>query len=71
MQKQSRIRYSLWMALSDVGGLTDGIYVVIGLVFTPIAAAYFERDLVKDSLFEPSSPSRRKQGRIQLAHALD
>ena len=71
MQVQSRTRYSFWSALSDVGGLADGLAIVVSFFMSPIAAAYFERDLVKDSLIDPKYSSKLSQKHAKLALALE
>ena len=40
------------MALAEVGGQSDGLSIIAALLANPVAAALFERDLVKKSLIE-------------------
>ena len=59
LQVEKRIRYSLWTALSDVGGFHDGLKLVLDLVMAPMAATFFENEILRDKLF--SLPLSRKQ----------
>ena len=71
MQVQSRTRYSFWSALSDVGGLADGLAIIVSFFVSPIAAAYYERDLIKESLIDPKHSAKHDRKQIRLAQALD
>ena len=46
------MRYNLWMALSDVGGFHDGIFIIMSLFMVPLSSAIFHYDLTKNNLFE-------------------
>ena len=54
------MRTSLWLALAEIGGLTDGFNLIAALLVSPVAAALFERDLVKKSLVDPKKSSSKK-----------
>ena len=71
MQVQSRTRYSFWSALADVGGLADGLVIIVSFFISPIAAAYYERDLIKDFLVDPKQSSNHELKHIKLARALE
>ena len=43
------------MALADVGGFHDGISLILSLFLAPIAATFFENDLLKGKLYEETS----------------
>ena len=47
MQQMTTIRLSFWTALSDLGGFYDGLYVLIRFFVMPIAASFFQAELVK------------------------
>ena len=51
---EKRIRYSLWAALSDVGGFHDGLKLVLDLFMAPMAATFFENELLRGKLFSLS-----------------
>ena len=40
------------MALADVGGFHDGIKLILSIFLAPIAATFFENDLLKSKLYE-------------------
>ena len=48
------------MALAQIGGLSDGLYIIASFLVNPVAAALFERDLVKKSLVEQKKLSNKK-----------
>ena len=54
IQVIKRIRYNFWMALGDIGGFYDGLRLVLALFMAPIAAIFFENDLLKDSIYAQS-----------------
>ena len=39
------------MALGDIGGFYDGLRLLILFFMAPVAAIFFENDLLKDSLY--------------------
>lgn len=67
MQDQSRVRYSFWKALGDIGGLSDGLYLIFRVLIGPIVAAYFERDLLNDSYIDPKQSKELKMRHELLA----
>ena len=67
VQVAKRIRYNMWMALSDLGGLNDGIYVVFGFIIAPIAATAFENELISKNIFASQLSARDRQKRNNLA----
>ena len=58
-QVNIRVRYSLWDALGDVGGFHDGLALIVRLVVSPLAANFFQYDLVKGS--KQDSPQSKLQ----------
>ena len=48
--EEKRIRYNFWLALSDVGGFRDGLYIILSAIIGPIVAILYENDLLKDHL---------------------
>ena len=63
---EKRIRYNFWMALGDVGGLHDGLYIILSVIIMPIAATLFENDLLKDNLYKQQAPSSSSTGSSEL-----
>ena len=52
MQVSSRVRYSLWQALADVGGFHDGLFLIVRFLIAPIAATFFHREILRKDLIE-------------------
>ena len=50
MQIQKRIRYSFWMALGDIGGFHDGLFLMLSFFMGPFASTLFENDLMRGNL---------------------
>ena len=71
MQDQSRVRYSFWKALGDIGGLSDGLYLIFQVLIGPVVAAYFERDLLKDSYIDPKQSKNLEEKHLKLARHLE
>ena len=46
-----RIRYNFWMALGDIGGFYDGLKLLLSFFMAPIAALFYENDLLRHTLF--------------------
>ena len=40
------------MALGDVGGFHDGLFLIFSTLLSPIVATLFENELMRDSLFK-------------------
>ena len=40
------------MALGDVGGFHDGLYLIFSFLLGPIAATLFENELMRGNLFK-------------------
>ena len=55
------------MALADVGGFHDGIKLVLSIFLAPIAATFFENDILKGNLYEETSTRMSNHQRRQLA----
>ena len=51
IQVVKRIRYNFWMALGDIGGFYDGLRLVLTFFMAPIAALFFENDLLKNTIY--------------------
>ena len=71
VQVAKRIRYNIWMALSDLGGLHDGIFVVINIIIGPLVATAFENDLLRGSIFDWQLTAIDSQKRKNLAKLLN
>ena len=48
-QVQKRVRYTLWDAIADIGGFSDGLFALIGWILRSVASALFYVDLFKKS----------------------
>lgn len=46
-QVQKRVRYTLWDAIADIGGFSDGLFALIGWIVRSVASALFYVDLFK------------------------
>ena len=49
------IRLTFWEALSNLGGFYDGLYVLIKVFVMPIAASFFQAELVKGIRIESTA----------------
>ena len=59
------------MALADVGGFHDGIKLILSIFLAPIAATFFENDLLKGNLYEETSTYISNNQRRKLAKSLN
>ena len=57
VQVEKRYRYNFWEALADLGGLQDGLSMLVNFLMAPLAATMFENRLLKDNLFTQSLSS--------------
>ena len=71
VQIEKRIRYNFWMALGDIGGFHDGLFLVLSLFMSPYAATLFENDLMRGNLFNWSLKSRAKKYQNRLVQSLN
>ena len=60
MKVSSRVRYSLWQALGDIGGFHDGLFMVVRFLLAPIAATFFHKDLLQKDLTETKLTKRER-----------
>ena len=59
------------MALSDLGGLHDGIFVIISFIIGPIVATAYENDLLRGSIFDWQLTAKDSEKRKNLAKLLN
>ena len=65
-----RVRYSYWDALADVGGLHDGLSLIVKLLIAPLASTYFSHDLVRNSMKDRPQSYNHKERKRKLASNL-
>ena len=70
MQVSSRVRYSLWQALGDIGGFHDGLFMVVRFLIAPIAATFFHKEILQKDLTETKLTNRERQRRSKVAQAI-
>ena len=58
------------MALADVGGFHDGIKLILSIFLAPIAATFFENDLLNGNLYEETSNRIQNYQQRKLAQSL-
>ena len=58
------------MALGDVGGFHDGLFLIFSTILSPIAATLFENDLLRGSLFNWKVNKYQQQSQARLVRAL-
>ena len=63
MSEKSRVRYSFWDALADIGGFHDGLVLLITIVIGPYAAYGFFVELVSKLRKEPTQSKQHKRTR--------
>ena len=65
----TRQRYTFWAALGDVGGLHDGLLLLINIFMASISAASFTNALTNDSKkLDPALDSKSSRDeRVRLA----
>ena len=66
MKLEKRIRYNFWMALADVGGFHDGLFLLLSFLMSPFAATLFKNDLMRGKLFNWSLNLRQKGAQNRL-----
>lgn len=66
MQIGQRVRYNLWQALADIGGIHDGLGIIAKALIGPFVANLFHYDLVKKSRQDLSKSKSLKQMRLKL-----
>ena len=71
LQIEKRIRYNFWMALADIGGFHDGLFLVLSLFMSPYAATLFENDLMRGNLFNWSLNQKKRRSQIRLVQYLN
>ena len=64
---RKRVRYGFWQALSDVGGVHDALSIIVRVFFGPLAANYFQQDLVKKTKQEPPISIQQRQKKEKAA----
>ena len=68
--EEKRIRYNFWLALSDVGGFRDGLYIILSAIIGPIVAILYENDLLKDHLRSQTLSATQKRQSENLKRVL-
>ena len=63
---QRRFRYDFWTALGDIGGFHDGLDLIIKFFMVPIAAIFFENDILKGNLYFESLQPKQTYHRRKL-----
>lgn len=65
----TRKRYNFWMLLGDVGGLHDGLLLLINLIMASISAASFSNALTGNAyqLDRESEHGNSREERVRLA----
>ena len=58
---EKRVRYSIWNLVSDVGGFSDGIYLVLRIFMTAYSAMAFKTNFLNRSYFDSDSNPREQQ----------
>ena len=71
LQIEKRIRYNFWMALADIGGFHDGLFLVLSLFMSPFAAKLFDNDLMRGNVFNWSLNRKKKRDRNRLVQSLN
>ena len=49
---EKRIRYSIWNLVADVGGFSDGIYLILRIFMTAYSAMAFKTNFLNRSYFD-------------------
>ena len=58
---EKRVRYSIWNLISDVGGFSDGIYLVLRIFMTTYSGMAFKTNFLNRSYFDSDSNPREQQ----------
>ena len=58
---EKRVRYSIWNLISDVGGFSDGIYLILSFFMTSYSAMAFETAYLSRSYYDSEKNPREHQ----------
>ena len=49
---EKRVRYSIWNLISDVGGFSDGIYLILKIFMTAYSSIAFKKNFLGRSYYD-------------------
>ena len=57
---RKRTRYSVWDLLGDVGGLHDGLVILLSILIVPFSTFSFSNDFINDKFVDGSTSKRAR-----------
>ena len=56
---EKRVRYSVWNLISDVGGFSDGLYLVCSIFMSTYSAMAFQTAFLNKSYYDSGKDPRK------------